>query len=241
MTGGGSRLARLAILGALAVLVGWPLAATVIEAAQVPRKLERALDSLGLQRWAGAIGRTWRLEPEPATGGALDPASTAQLLREPGPVGLRRPARLAFETLTLVILTEVLALPAGILLSLLLFRTDLWGRTVLLAVLAIAAFVPLPLHATAWLGALGNAGRMQAIGLRPILVGRTGAAVIHALASLPWVVFLAGVGFRTVERELEEAAELDMPALRVCRQRHVAAESRGHCRRGRGGGRAHRR
>jgi len=59
---------------------------------------------------------------------------------------------------------------------------------------------------------------MQAIGLHPILVGRTGAAVIHALASLPWVVFLAGVGFRTVERELEEAAELDMPAFRVfCR------------------------
>ena len=216
MTAGGSRLAGPVILAALTVLVGWPLAATVIEAAQVPRKLEQALSKLGLQRWAGTIQQTWRLEPEHATGGALDPAATSQLLREPGPGGMRRPARLAFETLALVILTEAMALPAGILLSLLLFRTDLWGRTLLLAVLGIAAFVPMPLHATAWLGALGNAGRMQAIGLRPILVGRTGAAVIHGLASLPWVVFLAGLGFRSVERELEEAAELDMPALLVC-------------------------
>ena len=172
--------------------------------------------SLGLDRWAGSIERTWRLDPEPATGGSLDPAATSQLLREPGPGRLGRPARLAVETLTLVLLTEAMALPVGILLSLLLFRTDLWGRRVLIAVLGIAAFVPLPLHATAWLGALGNAGRMQAIGFRPILVGRTGAAVIHALAALPWVVFLAGVGFRTVERELEEAAELDMPARSVC-------------------------
>jgi iron(III) transport system permease protein len=157
-------------------------------------------------RWSGA-------GPGPATGNAIDPAGTAQLLRETG--GLARPARLAVETARLVMGTEFLALAAGIPLALLLFRTDVWGRKLLLAVLGIAAFVPLPLHATAWLGALGNAGRMQAIGVRPILVGRWGAAIIHALAALPWVVLLAGVGFRTVEPELEETAELDMPAWRV--------------------------
>ena len=112
-------------------------------------------------------------------------------------------------------MTEVLVLPPGILLALLLFRTDTWGRGLLLGVLGISAFVPLPLHATAWLGAFGNAGRMQAFGVQPLLVGRTGAAIIHALAALPWVVFLVGVGLRTVEPELEESAELEMPPSRV--------------------------
>jgi iron(III) transport system permease protein len=109
----------------------------------------------------------------------------------------------------------LLVLPPGIVLALFLFRTNVWGKGLLLVVLGVAAFVPLPLHATAWLGALGNAGRMQAMGVRPILVGLPGAAAIHAFAALPWVVLLAGVGFRTVERELEETAELSMPTWRV--------------------------
>ena len=207
------RLAALALLGSLVVLVGWPLAATVLEACRAPQRLDRALTSLGLDDWALRIRRVWNIEPEPATGSVLDPAATARLLRETW--GLARPARLAVETLSLVFMTAALVLPPGILLALLLFRTDTWGRGLLLGILGIAAFVPLPLHATAWLGALGNAGRMQAIGLRPVLVGRTGAAIIHALACLPWVVFLVGVGLRTIEPELEESAELDMPAGRV--------------------------
>ena len=103
----------------------------------------------------------------------------------------------------------------GVALAVLLFRTDVWGRRPLLFLLGLAAFVPLPLHATAWLGAFGNAGRMQAIGVRPILVGRFGVAVISALAALPWVVLLSGVGLRLVEPELEEGALLDWPAWRV--------------------------
>ena len=207
------RLAALALLGSLVVLVGWPLAATVLEASRAPQRLDRALTALGLDDWALRTRRLWNIEPEPATGSVLDPAATARLLRETG--GLARSARLAVETLSLVFMTAALVLPPGILLALLLFRTDIWGRGLLLGILGIAAFVPLPLHATAWLGALGNAGRMQAIGLRPVLVGRTGAAIIHALACLPWVVFLVGVGLRTIEPELEESAELDMPAGRV--------------------------
>ena len=119
------------------------------------------------------------------------------------------------ETTGLVLATEAFALPLGILLAILLFRTDLWGRQVVLALVALSAFVPLPLHATAWLGALGNAGRMQALGIRPILVGRFGAAVVHAIAALPWVILVAGVGLCAVEPELEESALLDFGAWRV--------------------------
>jgi iron(III) transport system permease protein len=163
-----------------------------------------------LARW---IGTTWGTELEPASGTAIDPAATASLLRETG--GWSRPARLALESLAVVGLTEALVLPPAVFLALLLFRTDVWGRGLLLGALGIVLFVPLPLYATAWLGALGNAGRMQLIGTQPILMGRTGAAIVHALAGLPWVVLLAGVGLRTVEPELEESAELEMPRARV--------------------------
>lgn len=190
-----SRVSAILVRGLLAAgliaIVGWPLLATVLEAGHF------------LDAGTGPFEST-----------AIDPAATAELLRESG--GLPRPARLAIETIRLVISTELIALAVGVPLALFLFRSDVPGRRFLLTLLAISAFVPLPLHATAWLGALGNAGRIQAIGIRPILVGRSGAAVIHALAALPWVVFLAGVGYRTVERELEESALTELPAWRVC-------------------------
>ncbi len=173
----------------LALLVAWPTAATVLEALR-PTSIETAGGGL-----------------------ALDPAATAAVVEDSG--GLARPARLALETLIVVAGAEAIALPLGVALALLLFRTDAWGRRPLLAALGLALFVPLPLHATAWLGAFGDAGRMQAFGVRPILVGRLGVIVVTAMAALPWVVLLSGVGMRLVEPELEESALLDMSAPRV--------------------------
>jgi iron(III) transport system permease protein len=142
-------------------------------------------------------------------GGLLTPA--------PGELasGVGRPVRLAAETVRVVLATEALALPIGLPLAFLLFRTDVWGRRGLLGLLAVAAFVPLPLHATAWLGAFGNVGRAQMLGVGPVLVGWPGAAFVHATAALPWIVLLAGVGFRSVEPELEDAALVDLPGWRV--------------------------
>ncbi|MBV8487279.1 MAG: hypothetical protein JO161_03265, partial [Planctomycetaceae bacterium] len=145
------RLAKVIVLSVLAVLVGWPLAATVIEAAGVPGRLAAGLTALGLTRGARTVQQTGALELEPATGNAIDPVATAPMLSPSA--GLSRPARLAFETLRLVLLTEVIVLLPGVLLALLLFRTNVPGRGFLIALLGIAAFVPLPLHATAWLGA----------------------------------------------------------------------------------------
>ena len=207
-------LARLVLALGLTAVVGWPALATVLEATAAVPKLERVLRRAGRPDLAGRLAR-WHGDDEEALdpAAAMDPAGTAAVLSETR--GLSRPARLAIETTGLVLATEALAMPAGIVLAVLLFRTDIWGRRGLLAILALAAFVPMPLHATAWLGALGNAGRMQALGVRPILVGRFGAAVVHALAALPWVVLLAGVGLRAVEPELEESALLDFGPARV--------------------------
>jgi iron(III) transport system permease protein len=126
-----------------------------------------------------------------------------------------RPLRLAATSALVVLGTEAIALPLGVPLGFLLFRTDLWGRRPAIALAALLAFVPLPLMATAWLGALGNAGRTQALGLGPILTGLRGAAFIQAMAALPWIILLGGVGLRSVEPELEESALLDLPAWRV--------------------------
>jgi iron(III) transport system permease protein len=144
--------------------------------------------------------------------------TAASALSEP-PEGLAggaaRPLELASETLRLVLLTEAIALPLGVALAWFLFRSDLWGRRALIGLIALALFVPLPLHALAWLGSFGNIGREQALGSGPILVGRFGAAFVHAMAALPWVVLLTGVGLRSVETELEEAALLEWPAWKV--------------------------
>jgi iron(III) transport system permease protein len=187
-----SLLGRLALALGLMVVVGWPAIATIWEAS-----------------------RAWALRHDtvPASGASLDQAGSAAMLRDSGAIA--RPLRLGIETVSLVAITEAICLPLGILLALFLFRTDAWGRRFLLAVIGLSAFVPLPLHATAWLGALGNAGRAQAFGVRPILVGLVGAAVVHALAALPWVVLIVGVGLSCVEPELEESALLDYGPGRV--------------------------
>jgi iron(III) transport system permease protein len=209
-------IVRLVFGTALFLMVGWPALATVLEASGAVPKLARAMRRAGWPAAADRLAR-WRgeepAEADPDTSAAMDPAATAELLRASR--GLARPARLALETTALVLATEALALPLGVVLAVVLFRTDIWGRRGLLAVIALAAFVPMPLHATAWLGALGNAGRMQFLGARPILVGRFGAAVVHALGALPWVVLLAGVGLCAVEPELEESALLEFGPWRV--------------------------
>ncbi|MFO0907609.1 MAG: ABC transporter permease subunit [Isosphaeraceae bacterium] len=146
-------------------------------------------------------------------------------LLSPAPIGLdsgeiRRPLALFAESTRLVLATEAIVLPLGVLVGFLVFRTDaVLGRLCLL-VIALAAFVPLPLHATAWLGAFGNVGRAQALGLGmiPILVGWPGAAFVHAMAAFPWVVLMTGVGLLGVEPELEDAARLELPASRVVLQ-----------------------
>ena len=180
------RAAEFALLLALFAILGWPTIATV--------RATFVTDSAPTEK-----------RPAP-----LSIASASGLTSD-----LPRPARLALETIRVVLATEFGALVIGVPLALLLFRTDVLGRRIALGLLFLAAFVPLPIYATASLGAFGNAGRARLFGMRPWLVGWPGVAVIHAAASVPWVVILAGLGFRTVEPELEESALLDLPAWKV--------------------------
>ncbi len=130
---------------------------------------------------------------------------------------------LARNTVLLVTLTLALALPAGIVGAVLLYRTDLPHREFFRFVTLLTLFVPLPLFASGWQAALGSGGWLPAaFWSRPAptdpdvsptgLVWKTwgrginAALWIHAVAALPWVVLLVGQGLRWVERDLEEEA-----------------------------------
>ncbi|WP_435008471.1 ABC transporter permease [Tundrisphaera lichenicola] len=152
---------------------------------------------------------------------------SGELVATARPGEIARPIGLAFETIRLVLATGAIALPMGMALAFILCRTDVWGRRGMLFAVGLSAFVPVPLIATAWLGGLGNAGRLQVLGGSPWLVGWSGAAFIHAVACLPWVVAIMGVGLRGVEPELEESARLDLSPwgviLRVTLRRSLGA------------------
>ena len=177
-------LAGLTLSFALMFLVGWPVVATVLEATRAVAKLEGSLRRSGWTRLADALDQWKEIEfsddDEPVA--ALDPAGTAALLRETR--GLARPVRLGLETTGLVLATEALALPIGVLLAIFLFRTDIWGRRVMLALVAITAFVPLPLQATAWLGRWG-----MPVGCRYWACGRSWSAGSVRRSCMRWRPF----------------------------------------------------
>jgi iron(III) transport system permease protein len=129
---------------------------------------------------------------------------------------------LAGNTLGLVAGTIAVALPLGVVGAILLYRTDLPGRPLWRFLTVLSLFVPLPLFTSAWQATLGTTGLFPVAGWRTPVVGAPpwaqglGAAVwIHAVASLPWVVLLVGLGLQWVERELEEDALTLFPWWRV--------------------------
>lgn len=102
----------------------------------------------------------------------------------------------------------LLVVPIGLVLALLLFRTDLPGRSALRLALGVALFVPLPLFALAW-QSVGSGG------WRPWSQGILPAAIIHALAALPWFVWLTGLALTRVDADLEDQARACTSPIRV--------------------------
>jgi iron(III) transport system permease protein len=132
-----------------------------------------------------------------------------------------RLGRLAGNTLALVTGTLALCLPAGVAGAVLLYRTDLPGRGLLRTLAVLTLFVPLPLLASAWQAALGTTGWLPLTAWRspevgaPWAQGLDAAIWVHAVAGLPWVIVLVGLGLGWVERELEEDALLAFGPWRV--------------------------
>ena len=124
---------------------------------------------------------------------------------------------LSANTLALTAGTVALALPLGLGLAVLLFRTSFIGRPIFLFLLALALFVPLPVLVSSWQGFFGAdgwlpLGLLGGAGYRPWVTGLGPAIWIHAFAAVPWITFIVGVGLTWVEPELEdEAAQIVDP------------------------------
>jgi iron(III) transport system permease protein len=134
---------------------------------------------------------------------------------EPGLSLAAQRMSLAIETAKLIILVLAIALPVGVSCALVLFRTDLPGKWLWRMLILLPALVPIDLHATAWLATLGPQGLARFLELPIELKGLVGAAWVHAMASIPWVVAIVGPAVSTVEAELEEDCLLLVGPIRT--------------------------
>ena len=140
---------------------------------------------------------------------------------------------LAWHSLRLSFATAIMAIPAGTLIGFILSRCKWHFRPVVQSVWLASIFLPLPVVASAWLGAFGNSGRSQAFGLsdQPLISGWSAAALIHALAAVPVVVWVMSGVMLQVDDFIENMArmEFSMPlaiyrsTIRKCTPAAVAA------------------
>ncbi|TWT87382.1 putrescine transporter subunit: membrane component of ABC superfamily protein [Pseudobythopirellula maris] len=124
-------------------------------------------------------------------------------------------------------LSVAIALPLGLLLALLLAKTDTPGRRPALLLLVAGMFTPLHFVAAGWDAALGVSGVLtpwlalaasDGLSSAPLIAGWRGAVWVHAMAATPWVAMIAAAGLWSVDAELEEDALLDAPPHRVLRR-----------------------
>lgn len=129
-----------------------------------------------------------------------------------------RIASLLANTLRAAIGTLVPTVLLAVPLALLLVRTDLPLRRMLLVGLGLQLVVPVYLQAAAWRAAFAKLGSWtgSSSGLvAPLLDGWSAVLWIHTAVALPWAIVILASGLRAVPAECEEAASLDAPPLLV--------------------------
>ena len=115
-------------------------------------------------------------------------------------------------------LTCAVSLPIGTFLGFTLFRTNVPCKRIFQIAFLAVLFVPLYVQAAAWDAGFGRLGWFPMIGdanPQPILRDWFALIWIHAMASLPWVVLIVGLGSTSADRDLEEFALLEMPVFKV--------------------------
>ena len=118
----------------------------------------------------------------------------------------------------------IIAIPLGTLLSVLLLRTNVWGRQAAWIAIGSQLAVPLYVFAGGWSAGFGLQGWLTAssfpfAGLA--VTAGTGSLVavslIHALAAVPWVCLITSLGLMWIHRGQDEMARTEGGLLHLVR------------------------
>jgi ABC-type sulfate transport system permease component len=133
-------------------------------------------------------------------------AQSESVPKSPAVEGSRANWRVLANTALLAAGVVLWAVPAGTLLAILLFRTDVPGRRGAIAAIVLLLFLPLYVQVGGWEAAIGKLGWLTSVTKRPLLIGMRAVIFLHARAAIPWVVLIVSAGLRLVRREEEEIA-----------------------------------
>jgi iron(III) transport system permease protein len=106
-----------------------------------------------------------------------------------------------------------IALPVGLLLALLVTRTNVAGKSVSWLLLLTLLFLPLHATAAGWVAVFGKLGSQAPAFFhtaKPLVDGMPAVIWIHAMAAVPWVTLIISMGLRAIPQEIEESALLDV-------------------------------
>lgn len=138
-------------------------------------------------------------------------------------VEIERLGGLAVNTFGIAAGAVCVAVPVGGLTALALERVAFPGVGLMRGLMIGGLFVPLPVYAVAWQIVLGGwvpplALEPGRVAWRPWSEGLAPATWVHAMAGVPWVVWIVSAGLRTADRGLEEDALLTGGPGRVFRR-----------------------
>ncbi len=131
--------------------------------------------------------------------------------------GSYRWPELLFRSLRLSSLTAITATSFGTVIAFILVRCRWRLSTASRFLWSIWLFLPLPIVATVWLGAISNLGRAQAFGIssRPLITGWAAAWLVHSIAALPLVVTILAIASKRTDSDLEDHARLRHSRIRA--------------------------
>jgi iron(III) transport system permease protein len=143
----------------------------------------------------------------------LAPAIVLAAVWRFAPPGTRR---VLVNSLWLALASCAIAVPAGVMLADLVVRYRLPLAGLARAILVLLVFLPLYVQVSGWDAALGKLGWITLVtgsAGEPWLAGMRGAIFVHAMAGIPWVALIVGIGLAQVDRQQIEAALLEGGSL----------------------------
>jgi len=121
--------------------------------------------------------------------------------------------RMLVNTFVLCGWGTVISLPVGVLLALLLTRTNVKGKRLAWLLLVTLLFLPLYSTAAGWIAVFGKLSSQAPAFFQttqPLVEGMPAVIWIHAMAAIPWVTLIVSLGLAAIPQEVEEAAILDV-------------------------------